>query len=458
MTTVGRHPRADPEVAAEVLAALVGAPSAPSRSGRRSIGCCTSWPPSARELVGARYAAIGMPEPEGDEFARFVTVGMSDELVGPPGPAAPHPRAARRHAGRPLALPHRRHHPDPRFRGWWPPDHPDMRSFLGVPIVSAGDIIGAFYLTDKEGASGFTAGDEAAVVLLASHAAIAIDQARLFEDSRELALVQERGRLARELHDAMSQSLFSLQLVGRDRRAGCWPTTPRRRPPSSAWCGRWPPDWPPSCAPRSTVCGPPTWSATGWWPRCGPSSPSPPGRTACRSSCDVGGLPDLDPDVEHQVLRIAQEAVANALRHAGAGRVEVALGRVEGATPAAVRLRVVDDGRGFDPEARAVRSRRLGLTSMHERAASLGGSLGIESAPGRGTTVELEVPGVSDGSSAEPASGDTPIRVVVSDDHPVVRQGLRSFLEAQGFEVVGEAADGAEAVAAGSRAPSPTCC
>jgi signal transduction histidine kinase len=106
----------------------------------------------------------------------------------------------------------------------------------------------------------------------------------------------------------------------------------------------------------------------------------------------IGGLPDLAADVEHQVLRIAQEAVANALRHAGAGRVEVALGRVEGATPPAVRLRVVDDGRGFDPEARAVRSRRLGLTSMHERAASLGGSLGIESAPGRGTTVELRFP------------------------------------------------------------------
>ena len=102
---------------------------------------------------------------------------------------------------------------DRRFRGWWPDAHPTMHSFLGVPIVSAGDIIGAFYLTDKQGEPVFSAADEAAVVLLASHAAIAIDQARLFEDSRELALTQERGRLARELHDAMSQSLFSLQLA-----------------------------------------------------------------------------------------------------------------------------------------------------------------------------------------------------------------------------------------------------
>jgi signal transduction histidine kinase len=100
----------------------------------------------------------------------------------------------------------------------------------------------------------------------------------------------------------------------------------------------------------------------------------------------VGELPELDPDVEHQVLRIAQEAVSNALRHAGASRVTVDVG------PPPVVLRVRDDGRGFDPDARAVRSRRLGLTSMHERAASLGGALAVTSARGQGTTVELRLP------------------------------------------------------------------
>jgi signal transduction histidine kinase len=107
---------------------------------------------------------------------------------------------------------------------------------------------------------------------------------------------------------------------------------------------------------------------------------------------DVGDLPDLEPDVEHQVLRIAQEAVTNALRHADAGRVRVSLRSDDPAAPGQVTLRVVDDGRGFDPEARAVRSRRLGLTSMHERAASLGGALTIASAPGQGTTVQLGFP------------------------------------------------------------------
>ena len=86
-----------------------------------------------------------------------------------------------------------------------------------MPIVSAGDIVGAFYLADKEPAGPRRAvvprADEAAAVLLASYAAMAIEHARLFEDSRELALVAEQARLARELHDAMSQSLFGLRLA-----------------------------------------------------------------------------------------------------------------------------------------------------------------------------------------------------------------------------------------------------
>jgi signal transduction histidine kinase len=113
---------------------------------------------------------------------------------------------------------------------------------------------------------------------------------------------------------------------------------------------------------------------------------------------DVGELPPLEPEVEHQVLRIAQEAVTNALRHADAEHVRVTVEVVDAdARPDAdgspdsreVRLRVSDDGRGFDPDARMLRARRLGLTSMHERAASVGGALTIDSAPGRGTTVEL---------------------------------------------------------------------
>src|SRR5205085_201801 len=102
---------------------------------------------------------------------------------------------------------------DPRFRGWWPAAHPQMRSFLGVPIVARGRVIGALYLTDREGAEEFSVEDERVISLLAAHAALAIENARLHERSRELSIVEERNRLARELHDAVTQKLFGVVLA-----------------------------------------------------------------------------------------------------------------------------------------------------------------------------------------------------------------------------------------------------
>ena len=83
-----------------------------------------------------------------------------------------------------------------------------MRSFLGVPIVARGEVIGAFYLTEKQGAATFDLADRELIELLAAHAAIAITNARLYERSRELSIVAERNRLALELHDVVSQKLF----------------------------------------------------------------------------------------------------------------------------------------------------------------------------------------------------------------------------------------------------------
>ena len=382
-------PAGDPEATSAVLAAL----SATMRAvtlGSSLDRVLHQLAESARGLVDARYAAIGLPEPEGDEFARFVPAGMSDELIEELGPLP------RTHGLLDAMLtdpsPFRTADitQDPRFRGWWPPAHPQMRSFLGVPIVSAGDIIGAFYLTDKRGAPTFSAADESAVVLLASHAAIAIDQARLFEDSRELALVQERGRLARELHDAMSQSLFSLQLAA-DTAGRLLETDPGAAATQLATvrslAGRV------AAELRTTVEG----LRPADLERDGLVTTLRAQLTVAGRAHDVpveleaGELPELDPDDEHQILRIAQEALTNALRHAEARRVWARVGVEEDGDTTLV-LRVTDDGRGFDPAARALRARRLGLTSMHERAASLGGSLTITSAPAAGTTVELRVP------------------------------------------------------------------
>jgi signal transduction histidine kinase len=95
-----------------------------------------------------------------------------------------------------------------------------------------------------------------------------------------------------------------------------------------------------------------------------------------------------DRTLEREVFRVATEALSNALQHAGAGRIAVTLDT--GAD--AVRLAVTDDGVGFDLPATLRASHRLGLTSMRERAEALGGVLHVDTAPGAGTTVTLEVP------------------------------------------------------------------
>ncbi len=132
---------------------------------------------SARELAGARYAALGLPDGDGG-FRRFLTSGMSDELVASLGPLPRQHGVLGAMLETRAPYPTRDIHDHPRFRGWWPDGHPDMRSFLGVPIVAPQDVIGAFYLTEKIGAPDFTDKDEELIGLLAAHAAIAIANAR----------------------------------------------------------------------------------------------------------------------------------------------------------------------------------------------------------------------------------------------------------------------------------------
>lgn len=341
----------------------------------------------ARELAGARYAALGIPDGEGG-FSRFLTTGMTDELIASMGPLP------RTHGVLGAMLeetqPYRTEdlHRHPRFRGWWPRGHPDMRSFLGVPIVSADGVIGAFYLTHKEGADTFSDEDQELIELLASHAAIAITNARLYERSRELSILEERNRLALELHDAVSQKLFSLvltaeaaeTLLGRDADAA------RAQLERTRELGREALD-----ELRSLILQlrPPDLDRDGL---CGALRKRVEVLQQLHGTDIALTLDDAvsagSSERDQEVLRIAQEAIQNSLRHAGAQRVRVRLGQRDGS----LALDVSDDGSGFRPDDPELRSRRLGLTSMEERAARLGGRLAIRSAPGEGTEVSLEVP------------------------------------------------------------------
>jgi signal transduction histidine kinase len=334
----------------------------------------------ARELAGARYAALGIPDGDGG-FSRFLVAGMDAGLIAQLGPL---PRThGMLGAMLETAEPYRTHdiHTDPRFRGWWPRAHPDMRSFLGVPIVAAEGIIGAFYLTQKEGADVFADADQELIELLAAHAAIAITNARLYERSRELSMLSERNRLALELHDVVSQKLFGLvltaesaaTLVERDPAAG------RAQVERLQDLAREALDELRGLVLELRV---PDLERDGLGGAL---------RKHAELQQRLHGLPiELDVDDgatagegDREVLRIAQEALHNAVRHAGASRIAVRL------KPAL--LEVADDGSGFDPGDPQLRARHLGLTSMEERARRLGGSLAIDSSP-TGTTVRLELP------------------------------------------------------------------
>ncbi len=343
---------------------------------------------SARELAGARYAALGIPDGAGG-FRRFLVAGMSDELVAAMGPLP------RTHGMLGAMLEAENAyvtddiHQDPRFRGWWPRQHPDMRSFLGVPIVAGKEVIGAFYLTEKAGAKSFGGDDRALIELLAAHAAIAITNARLYERSRELSILSERNRLALELHDVVSQKLFSLNLAA-DAAATLLERDPDQARPqldrvrdlAREALGEL----------RSLILGlrPAELERDGLAAVLRKEATMLQRIHGVRVTLESAGVVEQRREPrDAELLRIVEEALHNAVRHGAAETVIVRLhGDGEGLT-----VEVADDGIGFDPDDAELRSRHLGLTSMEERASRLGGRLQLSSRPGAGTTVRLEVPG-----------------------------------------------------------------
>lgn len=342
---------------------------------------------AARHLVDARYAAIGIPDDEG-EFAQFVTSGLSDEVAAAIGPL---PRThgllgAILQDGKAYRSDDIRS--DPCFV-WWPAAHPRMGPFLGVPVALDGRVIGAFYLADKVDGGSFDDVDQEMIESFAARVALAVENVRLHEEQLEVGVVEERNRLARELHDSVTQTLFTsvllsetgltlLGVAGEEKEA----VSQLRRSQELARQALE--------EMRSMILElrPPELDVDGLV-------------AAVRKHVDVlrrvhrvpirlsvTGDRRLRPRTEREVFRIVQEALSNALRHAHPENVSV---RIEIA-PGKLVVVVDDDGAGFDPSAPGLRARHLGLTSMEERATALGGAVIVESAPGRGTSIRAEVP------------------------------------------------------------------
>ncbi|MFD4350248.1 GAF domain-containing sensor histidine kinase [Streptomyces coelicoflavus] len=346
---------------------------------------------SARELLDAQYAALGVPDDHGG-FAQFVVDGVSDEQWKAIGPL---PRqhgilAAMLQEATPERLGDVRK--DPRFGGW-PAAHPELVDFLGLPIRDGDDVLGALFLANKncpkpEGTCGFTRDDEELLGILAQHAAIALTNARLYERSRELTIAEERSRLAHELHDAVSQKLFSLRLTAQA---------------ATALVDRDPARAKDELHQVATLAAEAADELRAAVVELRPAALEEDGLVATlRTQIQVldrahtarviftgHGVKALPAAHEEALLRVAQEALHNALRHSGAEHVEVTLHRRDTGTV----LRITDDGSGFDPRTVRRAGRHLGLVSMRDRANGTGGRLTVRSAPGEGTTIEMEVPG-----------------------------------------------------------------
>ncbi|MFI9844963.1 GAF domain-containing protein [Nonomuraea sp. NPDC051941] len=335
---------------------------------------------SAQRLLDARYAALGVPDDEGS-FGEFVAEGLTDKQWDAIGPL---PRqhgmlGAMLREGSPVRLPDLRK--DPRFE-WWPKAHPVMKDFLGVPIRDGDQVLGIIFLANKRTPGGFTQADQELLTLFAAHAAIALTNARLYERGRELAMLEERNRVARELHDAVTQKLFSLRLTAQA---------------ASAMLDRAPEQAAAELERVQRLAGEALSELRAVIVELRPAELDRHGlaetlRKHVRLldrlhpslvTFECVELPPVDPAVEVAVLRVAQEALHNALRHAEAASVSVRLGYADGRLVLIVR----DDGNGFEQ----AESRGLGLVSMRDRAESVGGAMTVESAHGRGTTVRVEV-------------------------------------------------------------------
>ncbi|TVL90701.1 GAF domain-containing sensor histidine kinase [Streptomyces sp. SAJ15] len=347
---------------------------------------------SAREVLDAEYAALGVPDDHGG-FAQFVVDGVSEEQWKAIGPL---PRqhgilAAMLQDATPQRLADVRE--DPRFEGW-PAAHPDMSDFLGLPVADGDEVIAALFLANKrcpkpEGGCGFTERDEELLRILAQHAAIALTNARLYERSRELTIAGERARLAHELHDAVSQKLFSLRLTAQAATA-LVDRDPARAKQELHQVAALAAEAADELRAAVVELRPAALDEDGLVATLRTQIQVLDRAHTARVGFTSHGVRALPAAQEEALLRVAQEALHNALRHSGAAHVDVSLVR---RGPSGALLRVADDGGGFEPATIRRAGRHLGLVSMRDRASGVGGKLTVESAPGKGTVIEMEVPG-----------------------------------------------------------------
>jgi signal transduction histidine kinase len=353
-----------------------------------------------RILTGARYAALGVHDQAG-VIEQFITSGIGRperaRIGAPPrghgilGLIIRENRAIRLED---LMV-------DPRRVGF-PPNHPEMHPFLGVPVVVRGRTIGNLYLTEKEG--GFTDEDQREIETFARHAGIAMENARLHDQVQRLAIVEERERIGKDLHDGVIQAIYAVGLSLDDvpEMMDGEPDEARRRVERAI------------DALDQTIRDIRNF-IFGLRPALLDGVDVVEGLAALADEFRVNTMIDVElragptvttpvigPDRTVELLAIAREALSNIARHARATRAEISV--EPDPEIAGVEIVVADNGTGFDPGApRGIGHQ--GLRNIRTRAISIGATLLVDSHPGSGTRIIVRVPGARTADDNELVGG-----------------------------------------------------
>lgn len=341
---------------------------------------------AAMELGNAKYAALGIPDDKGG-LSRFIAHGISAEQQA----RIAHPPCGKGLLGEMLRLQTslrvKRISDHPSSLGF-PEGHPEMTSFLGVPIIGFGRPLGQIYLAERNDADEFTEEDQRLVEMLAASAASAIEIARLNQQARRLAVLEERERIGMDLHDGIIQSIYavglSLEYVKHLLNDQSHPAQDRI---GEAIEGL-----------NSVIR-----DLRSYILDLQPSLISADGLhqalTTLGKEFKANTLMEVDLQLEQEIagqigseaaaaiFHIAREALANVAKHARATRTLLSLRQVENE----LLLQIIDNGRGFDFGGTDAHLGH-GLSNMQERAATVGGELAVVTKPSDGTTVTLRIP------------------------------------------------------------------
>ncbi len=335
----------------------------------------------AQQLVHSRYAALGIPSESGT-LMYFEVAGLEPDAIK----RIAHPPIGRgllgviMHEREILRLEHMQD--DPRSVGF-PPNHPYMDRLLGVPVQAGEDLFGMLYLTDRLDDQPFTQEDQWLVESLAGYAALAIAGSQLSEQHGRLMLLEERERVGMELHDGIIQSLYAigmqLQLLKLSK-----------------------PEVGDELAKATRSLDAVIEDIRHYILNLKVANYEQQTIRACLNDVIArlhvpGSLrieiqapdrqPPFAPPVVEAICQIAYEAVSNVIRHAQA--TEALIEASEDSTH--FRLTIQDNGRGFSPEITS-QHEGLGLRNMMQRAHIYGGIITVESTPGKGTRLTLELP------------------------------------------------------------------